>query len=76
MNRISFVVLMVFNFHLCAGLAYDPLAASGAVRTEDVTFSDMSRHREIPMRVYLPEPTAAAPVIFSELQSFISRRPA
>ena len=48
--------------------AYDPLeTAEGFVpRTVDLTVVDAARHREIPIRVYLPSSTApAATVLFS-----------
>ncbi|HUI07593.1 MAG TPA: dienelactone hydrolase [Verrucomicrobiae bacterium] len=52
---------------LAAGqaLAYDPLAVPGkaAVSTQDFAIRDDTRHREIPVRVYLPADTKPAPVV-------------
>jgi predicted dienelactone hydrolase len=44
---------------------YDPLALpdAAAVRTVDLTVSDGVRRRDIPIRVYLPAASAAAPVV-------------
>src|SRR5277367_4358656 len=46
-------------------LAYDPLAMAAQQAREplDLTFTDAARKREIPIRVYLPAETAAAPVV-------------
>ncbi len=48
-----------------ADSSYDPLAipASFAPRTLDLTVRDESRKRDIPVRVYLPAATLAAPVV-------------
>jgi len=48
-----------------AAWAYDPLAVSGksTVSTQDFVVNDLSRHREIPLRVFLPAATHAAPVV-------------
>ena len=45
--------------------AYDPLAdaKTDLVKTEDFTVTDEARHRDIPLRVYLPEAKTAAPVV-------------
>ena len=45
---------------------YDPLVVSAAARPAplDLTVHDTARDRDIPLRVYLPVTTAAAPVIF------------
>ena len=45
--------------------AYDPLSAaeSNEVATQDFTVNDSGRHREIPVRVYLPQEKQAAPVL-------------
>lgn len=53
---------------LAASLAlaapYDPLAVSGPEPTTwDGTITDGARHREIPVRVFLPASTAPAPVV-------------
>jgi dienelactone hydrolase len=47
------------------GQPYDPLAISGPskVQTIDLTITDPARHRDVPIRVYLPTGTAAAPVV-------------
>lgn len=44
---------------------YDPLAVGGgvAIRHVDLSVLDLGREREIPIRVYLPGPTNAAPVV-------------
>lgn len=44
---------------------YDPLSAPKAeqVRTIDLTVTDDGRKREVPLRVYLPEGSAPAPVV-------------
>ena len=44
---------------------YDPLTlpASGAPETTDLTVTDQSRQRDIPIRVYLPADQTPAPVI-------------
>ena len=44
--------------------AYDPLrVADVQVAIWDGSISDAARHREIPVRVYLPQDTRAAPVV-------------
>ena len=54
-----------FSLHTGHALAYDPLEAPKAdsIATEDFTVTDEARHREIPVRVYLPESKTAAPVV-------------
>jgi len=48
-----------------AGPSYDPLAVSKDPRPAplDLTVQDAERHREIPLRVYLPAAAAPAPVV-------------
>lgn len=60
--------IAVFAFTLfatVAALAYDPLVAPKAGETppQDLTAEDSARHREIPLRVYLPETKSPAPVV-------------
>ena len=45
--------------------AYDPLSGldTASVRTIDLTVTDADRHREIPVLVYLPPASTAAPVV-------------
>lgn len=45
--------------------AYDPLAAPKAseMKPQDFSVTDQTRHRDIPIRVYLPEAKTAAPVV-------------
>jgi predicted dienelactone hydrolase len=47
------------------GRPYDPLAISDQQRatTIDLTITDQTRHRDIPIRIYLPAATIAAPVV-------------
>lgn len=47
------------------GADYDPLAVSAqhAPRVVDLTVQDKERNRDIPVRVYLPQATRAAPVV-------------
>ena len=63
MKRVALIVLWILSFHRLPALAYDPLAVSGEVRVEDFSVSDMARHREIPLRVYLPTHSTPAPVV-------------
>lgn len=46
--------------------AYDPLAVAGSSRHVDETWHDPARKRDVPVRVYLPEPGPPTPlVVFS-----------
>lgn len=47
------------------GRAYDPLAVADRpnVATLDLTITDQARRRDIPVRIYLPAATTAAPVV-------------
>jgi predicted dienelactone hydrolase len=59
-------VLVVPNGRIGAqSRPYDPLAVSDQRKTDtlDLTITDPSRHRDVPIRVYLPAATAAAPVV-------------
>jgi len=51
--------------HAAGAAAYDPLQlpAGSAPRSVDLDVDDAARHRDIPLRVYLPAPGAAAPVV-------------
>lgn len=59
-------LLIAAGFALAtAAHAYDPLATDGvaSATTRDLTVNDASRHREIPVRVFLPSAPHAAPVV-------------
>jgi predicted dienelactone hydrolase len=59
-------VLLVAAGRLTAQVRpYDPLVAPEAptVHALDLTITDPARHRDIPIRVYLPAATTAAPVV-------------
>ncbi len=62
--RILCLMLSLSAGNVCAG-NYDPLAADPAFQPAhvDLTVHDAARHRDIPVRVYLPTNTAPAPVI-------------
>jgi predicted dienelactone hydrolase len=52
--------------HLCGSApAYDPLAAPGTnpVATHELNVRDEARHRDLPVRVYLPAKPEPAPVV-------------
>ena len=61
----SFVALLFSGFASVTTVAYDPLAAPKTIEVvpQDFTVMDDARRREIPVRVYLPEAKAAAPVV-------------
>ena len=61
----SLAAFLIPAFASIAALAYDPLSAPKAdqVSPQDFTVKDDTRHREIPIRVYLPEAKTAAPVV-------------
>ncbi len=61
----SLAAFLFTAFASVAALAYDPLAApkAGSITPQDFTVTDDARHRDIPIRVYLPEGKAAAPVV-------------
>ena len=65
--RLQLIAVLLLTIASCAELeAYDPLSADrdrGPTRTIEVTVSDSSRQREIPLLIYLPPGTAAAPVV-------------
>lgn len=44
--------------------AYDPLAVSPArIQVQDLTVTDAARHRDIPLRVYVPAGSSPSPVV-------------
>ena len=51
--------------HIAAAAEYNPLAlpASANIKSIDLAVNDAARKREIPVRVYLPMATTAAPVV-------------
>jgi predicted dienelactone hydrolase len=63
----SFVLVMTICLAACnsnAWASYDPLAVSSEEpEHRDFTVSDVQRSREIPLRLYLPHDSAAAPVV-------------
>jgi len=63
----ALVVSFSFSFAFAGaqGRRYDPLALTGAATPAplDLTIADTPRHREIPIRVYLPAAKAPAPVV-------------
>jgi predicted dienelactone hydrolase len=59
---------LVLAFTTAHATDYDPLTVSSGWKPQwlDLTVKDVQRHRDIPVRVYLPEATRAAPaVLFS-----------
>jgi len=60
-----FAAFLITAVTSVAALAYDPLEApkKDPISPQDFTVTDGARHREIPLRVYLPEGKAAAPVL-------------
>lgn len=65
LRGLALLVLLTAVRVSAAGPAYDPLAVSAQPRPApvDLTVRDEARHREIPLRVYLPVETAPAPVV-------------
>jgi predicted dienelactone hydrolase len=64
--RFGMVLLVPLAVFIEAGASgYDPLVVTPAFRTAtlDLTVTDASRRRNIPIRVYLPTNTAPAPVV-------------
>src|SRR6478735_4138978 len=61
----SLAAFLFTTFASVAARAYDPLAAlkAGQTTPQDFAVTDDARHREIPVRVYLPEGKTAAPVV-------------
>jgi len=59
------VIVLVFLTHpAAADVGYDPLAVTGGEsELVELTVADAGRHREIPIRVYVPASRAAAPVV-------------
>jgi predicted dienelactone hydrolase len=58
------LVTMLAVSSAARGHGYDPLAADAAgVAHQDLTIRDQTRERDIPVRVYLPAETNAAPVV-------------
>ena len=53
------------NAWLCTAAGYDPLAVDPTAGTsqQDLTFRDSARHRNIPLRFYLPADDSSAPII-------------
>lgn len=62
---LAFLVLVHVIAAQTFATEYDPLAVtkSEQVRTSDMTVTDESRKREIPLRIYWPEVSAPAPVV-------------
>lgn len=62
--RILFLVLSLSAGNVCAG-NYDPLAVDETFHPMhlDLTVHDPARHRDIPIRVYLPTNTTPEPVV-------------
>jgi predicted dienelactone hydrolase len=65
MNGRSICFLLILLLPCWAAFAYDPLElpGDGEVRVEDRTFTDTSRNREVPVRIFLPDSDGPAPVI-------------
>ena len=61
----SLVLLSLPRWAEAKEVAYDPLALTAQQGPEplDLTVNDAARKREIPVRVYLPAPSAAAPLV-------------
>ena len=61
----SLTAFLLTAFTSVAALAYDPLAApkKDQITPQDFSVTDDARHRDIPVRVYLPEGKTAAPVV-------------
>jgi predicted dienelactone hydrolase len=64
-NSVATVCLLFLASAVGYGADYDPLAVSAqfAPRVVDLTVQDTKRDRDIPVRVYLPQATQAAPVV-------------
>ncbi|HWX21114.1 MAG TPA: hypothetical protein VN578_14530 [Candidatus Binatia bacterium] len=64
LTAMSLPLTLVFAGEMRAN-AYDPLAAEATARPSnvDLTVQDVTRHRGIPLRVYLPVKAASAPVV-------------
>lgn len=64
-NSVAVVSLLFLVSAVCEGADYDPLAVSEQYTPHvlDLTVQDAERDRDIPVRVYLPQTTQAAPVI-------------
>ncbi len=62
---LSCMVCLLLFPHPVASEAYDPLRTNGEVafQTLDLSIRDAARQREIPLRIYLPQQTSAAPVV-------------
>ena len=64
-NRFSLLLPALLLAFPAVAASYDPLATNTTVRPAhvDLEVQDARRHREIPLRVYLPTNTAPAPVV-------------
>lgn len=67
-NKFLFLILLYATLLLtraAEAAPYDPLAVDPNFRAQplDLTVHDANRHREIPLRFYLPQSTWAAPVV-------------
>lgn len=64
-NILRIGCLLLLASTITHGVGYDPLAVSADFGPQEVelTIKDISRHRDIPVRVYLPQATQAVPVI-------------
>ncbi len=64
-NSVAAVYLLFLASAVGYGADYDPLAVSAQYtpRVVDLTVRDTKRNRDIPVRVYLPQATQAAPVV-------------
>jgi dienelactone hydrolase len=65
----ALLLVLAVGLVLWSGLVlsepYDPLQTSseGSVQTLDLTVADVTRKREVPLRIYLPLQTSPAPVV-------------
>ncbi len=60
MNRLALCILLLIVPPL---RAYDPLAVGAAGSSIELTASDASRSRDLPLRIYLPASPAPAPIV-------------
>lgn len=60
-----FPILGLFAISLARAQGYDPMSLSSAQPSDpkDLVFTDAKRQRELPLLVYLPADTSAAPVV-------------
>jgi predicted dienelactone hydrolase len=67
MSRAPFIFILLALSIAPIAHAYDPLAVDPnfQAQTQDLTVRDAARHRDIPLRIYLPNEKSAPVVLFS-----------